>query len=141
MRAVRSILAGSGALQRGILRAGPRAMRPACAIQHPPLRRLGVWADIKSWIVADGRVLMGQDDAGNKYWQIPQRGEEAARREIEYPTTQLEDIDFESIPSEWRLWVRGYRDDTPTEEEIFMSRARATETLRKAKEIEAKDAV
>jgi hypothetical protein len=30
------------------------------------------------------------------------------------------DIDFESVHSEWRLWIRGYRDDPPSNEEIAL---------------------
>lgn len=33
--------------------------------------------------------------------------------------SEQEDIDFDSVPSEWRLWFRYFRDDPPTEEELL----------------------
>lgn len=67
--------------------------------------------------------LIGSDYMGTKYFEIPadpQGGLRRAHRSFE-PTTK-EKFD-QTIPAEWEAWLRGRRNDPPTEGEVLKSLA------------------
>ena len=64
------------------------------------------------------KEFVGSDRLGNKYYVISIRGRDTVKRIVEPPELKFGDAgDIDNVPPEWRSWLVGRRDSTPTEEE------------------------
>uniref|UniRef100_T1J3E4 NADH dehydrogenase [ubiquinone] 1 alpha subcomplex subunit 12 n=1 Tax=Strigamia maritima TaxID=126957 RepID=T1J3E4_STRMM len=111
--------------------------------RKPPQPR-GVWATVwknffKSLGIARGPsgTVVGKDQFGTKYWEIPSVDNKRASRWFE--AVEKDKFDQE-IPVEWEAWLRGRRKVPPTEDEIRKNNAIQQNAIRKAKELEEQDA-
>lgn len=80
----------------------------------------------------------GQDNFGNKYYEIPadpQRGRRKTARWFEPPE---KDNYGQEISGEWESWLRGRRTEPPTEEEVARNLAIAALKKKNAALLEGK---
>ncbi|OXA63478.1 NADH dehydrogenase [ubiquinone] 1 alpha subcomplex assembly factor 2 [Folsomia candida] len=87
--------------------------------------------------------LIGKDRFGNQYFEIPPNpsiGKRKAERWFQ-PTgkNELDHFDKE-LPAEWESWLRGRRDNPPSEEELVKNQAIALLKKQNAAELEIKHA-
>ncbi|XP_022087175.1 mimitin, mitochondrial-like [Acanthaster planci] len=91
------------------------------------------------------KVHVGTDHLGNKYYEIPEKaaitskgGYLKARRTVESPYSHAE-YEEGMIPLEWEAWVRGKRNNPPTQEEIDKREQKTQLVKKRAQELEQKD--
>eukprot|EP00802_Teleaulax_amphioxeia_P026609 Tamp_27727.p1 GENE.Tamp_27727~~Tamp_27727.p1 ORF type:complete len:232 (+),score=36.75 Tamp_27727:59-697(+) len=88
------------------------------------------------------RTLIGEDAAGNQFWEIPNPGGHPdPRREVSFPSPDLEDFDMNTVATEWRMWLYHARDLPPTDEEILRSQRERQAIYERALEIDKQDAL
>ncbi|XP_053670620.1 NADH dehydrogenase [ubiquinone] 1 alpha subcomplex assembly factor 2 [Anopheles nili] len=81
---------------------------------------------------------VGEDYFGNKYYEIPPDPSVGRRRASRwFEPTEKEAYDQE-ITAEWEAWLRGRRNNPPTQEELLKNLAIIKMKERNAAELEAK---
>lgn len=67
--------------------------------------------------------LIGEDYHGNKFYEIPADPANGRRKTARYFEPKVK-ADFEQeMTAEWESWLRGRRDDAPTEQELMRNLA------------------
>ncbi|XP_037011739.2 NADH dehydrogenase [ubiquinone] 1 alpha subcomplex assembly factor 2 isoform X1 [Artibeus jamaicensis] len=90
------------------------------------------------------KELVGTDQFGNKYYQIPEyknwRGQTIREKRIVEAASKRE-IDYEigDIPTEWEAWIKRTRKTPPTMEEILKNEKYREEIQIKSKDLHEKE--
>nr|XP_054764883.1 NADH dehydrogenase [ubiquinone] 1 alpha subcomplex assembly factor 2-like [Lytechinus pictus] len=89
------------------------------------------------------RVLVGTDDLGNKYYELPGHTNKQGRvikpkRSVEAVVSHHEYV-AGMVPIEWEAWVRGKRELPPSEEEIARREEQTRIIKLRAADVEFKD--
>lgn len=83
--------------------------------------------------------LIGKDHLGTAYYEIPAEPQRGKRRPVRWFQATEKDKFDQDIPVEWEAWLRGRRQEPPTQEEINANIALAKMKKIKADELENKE--
>ena len=119
-----------------------RSHSAAWRLQSVRTRMSGwLWGKVDAFMNEE-KTLIGEDAAGNQFWEIPNPGGHPdPRREVSFPSPDLEDFDMNTVATEWRMWLYHHRDLPPTNEEILRSQRERQAIYQRAMEIDNLDAM
>jgi len=82
--------------------------------------------------------LVGKDKFGNKFYEIPADRSVGKSKSSRWFVPQDKDDFMKEMPAEWESWLRGRRNEPPTEEEVMKNFAISEMTKKNAAELDAK---
>lgn len=68
-------------------------------------------------------TLIGSDYFGNKYYEIPPNPSLGKRRASRWFDPPTKDDFMQEMPAEWEAWLRGRRQEPPSEDEVMKNLA------------------